>query len=74
MNRTNKATLKLSGKAKEDFHTWAIEEFGNDLYDLDYWHYSDKLKCYSKFFKTPIDNFEDLHTELEKYNAKESSP
>ena len=73
MNRTNKAALKLHGKAKEDFLKWEIEEFGNDLYDLDYWHYSDKLKYYSKFFKKPIDNFKELHTELEKYNAKESS-
>ena len=70
MNRTNKAALKLHGKAKEDFHTWAIEGFGNDLYDLDYWHYSDKLKYYSKFFKTPIDNFKDLDTELEKTMQK----
>ncbi len=69
----NKTPFKLYGIAKADFHRWAIKEFGNDLYDVENWHYSDQLKYYSNFFKVPINNLEELQSELEKYNAKESN-
>lgn len=73
MNRTNKHTLKLTGKAKEDFHKWYYLKYNNYADDIDCWPLSVQMEYYSKFFNVNILDSNAFNSELEKYNAKESN-